>query len=191
MPARVKAGLGGQEVALCLYCFGSGKGAVGVSPQNSSHWGPLCPGSFPDPVQLQGSGSWDHNWGGGGGGCCAISPAGWRSSGIHIAHRPLLTSTSSHGNIDPKQDSTFFTFFLKCKKLSAALERRSLDRPFYAKEKGAADGGSTRAVVWGTRTLLPPVPPYMHSLSHTQRHTHSPHSCRQMASDWLLSSPKG
>lgn len=36
--------------------------------------------------------------------------------GIDIAHRPLLTSTSSHGNIDPKQDSTFFYFFFKVQK---------------------------------------------------------------------------
>lgn len=89
MPARVKTGLGGEEVALCLYCFGSGKGAVGVSPQNGSHWGPLCPGSFPDPVRLQGSGSWDHNCGGRGV-CCAISPAGWRSSAN--PHRPQATA---------------------------------------------------------------------------------------------------
>lgn len=60
MPARVKAGLGGEEVGLCLYCFGCGKGAVGVSSQNGSHWGPMCPGFFPAPVQLQGSGSRDH-----------------------------------------------------------------------------------------------------------------------------------
>lgn len=47
----------------------------------------------------------------------------------------------THFNIDPKEIPTFsFFFFLKCKKLSAALERGSLDRPFNAKKKGAADG---------------------------------------------------
>lgn len=41
---------------------------------------------------------------------------------------------------DPREIPTFlsFFFFLKCKKLSAALERGSLDRPLNA--KGAADG---------------------------------------------------
>lgn len=47
----------------------------------------------------------------------------------------------THFNIDPKEIPTFLSFFfLKCKKLSAALERGSLDRPFNAKKKGAADG---------------------------------------------------
>lgn len=162
----------------------------GCSWRLSSEWltlGILVSGLLPRPCAAPGVRELGPQlWGVGGRVLCYLSSEAVESTSPTGTQAPPHTEILTQSKIRP-----FFTFFLKCKKLSAALERGSLDRPFYAKEKGAADGGSTRAVVWGTRSLLPPVPPYMHSLSHTQRHTHSPHSCRQMASDWLLSSPKG
>lgn len=79
---------------------------------------------------------------------CAITvlPEGEQSANprlslISSCHRLLLLSISSHISIlTQKKFRPFFLFFLKCKKLSAALERGSLDRPFNAKKKGAADG---------------------------------------------------
>lgn len=79
---------------------------------------------------------------------CAITvlPEGEQSANprlslISSCHRLLLSSISSHiSTLTQKKFRPFFLFFLKCKKLSAALERGSLDRPFNAKKKGAADG---------------------------------------------------
>lgn len=52
---------------------------------------------------------------------------------ISSRHRLLLLSVSSHTSILTEKKLRPFFFFLKCKKLSAALERGSLDRPFNAK----------------------------------------------------------
>lgn len=74
-----------------------------------------------------------------------LSPSFQMGSGVQtrIVYQLLPQAAATehlltHLNIDPKEIPTFrsiffFFFFLKCKKLSAALERGSLDRPFNAK----------------------------------------------------------
>lgn len=146
--ARVKAGLGGKEGAPLPLLLWKWQGY-------GWHLSSGCLGSLPPPVGLQEEepetglqergqggrdGSEDKEVGQG----CAITvlPEGEQSANRRLS---LLSSCPQaaaiehlliHFNIDPKEIPTFLFFsffFLKCKKLSAALERGSLDRPFNAK----------------------------------------------------------
>lgn len=100
--------------SLCLYCFGSGKCAVGVSPQGGSHFRPLVPGLLPLPWRVSGGGEPETGLqergeeGRGledekaGLGCAiAILTDGEQSANPHLSfisscHRLLLLSISSH-----------------------------------------------------------------------------------------------
>lgn len=185
-----------QRGHFCLYCFGSGKGTVSISPwavHTSDSW---CLGSVPSWWSLGKSEArlQEMGWKVGrdmfgvekAGQGCAInyqSPIdGEQSANLHVSltnsgHRPLL-SISSYSKYWPRIVPTIFFlsfFFLKCKKLSAALERGSLDRPFNAKSKGAAWWGLKKGnEEW--ETSCPPPSLHIcaaHLARHTEAHAHT------------------
>lgn len=142
--ARVKAGLCGKEGAPLPLLLWKGQGC-------GWHLSSGCPGFLPSPVGLEEEErlrrgcrkgtrerrGWRTRGGtrlcyhclSGGGAECKSASVTCKFSPQAAAIERLLT----HFNIDRKETPTFLFFFLKCKKLSAALERGSLDRPFNAK----------------------------------------------------------
>lgn len=137
----VKAGPGGKEG---LYCFGSARMQLAsllwaARASGPCTWAPAPPAAgleeeslrlgHREGVRKAGAG------GRGGGRGCAISVLA--GSRVQIRGCPAPPSIPSHV-LTTRFPPSFLFFFLKCKKLSAALERGSLDRPLNA--KGAADG---------------------------------------------------
>lgn len=140
--ARVKAGLGGKEGAPLPLLLWKWQGC-------GWHLSSGCPGFLPSPLGLEeeeslrlaaGRGPGRDGAGGRGGTrlcyhCLSGGGAECKSASITYKFLPQAAAIErllTHFNIDRKETPTFL-FFLKCKKLSAALERGSLDRPFNAK----------------------------------------------------------
>lgn len=142
--ARVKAGLDGKEGPLCLYCFGSGEGALLGAP------GLLalpCRASGEEPeteLQERGQGGVGLEDEAAGQGCAiTVLPEGEQSANESITSKLLPQAAAiehllTHFNIDPKEIPTFLLFFFKVQKALCCPRERIFGQAVQCKEKGGS-----------------------------------------------------
>lgn len=143
---------------LCLYCFGSGKGACSVSPWGGSHFRPLVPGLLPLPHRASGGGEPEAGlqergregtgWGQDGGTrLCYRLPFGWgaecKPASIVYQLLPQAAATEhllTHLNIDPKEIPTFRSifFFFKVQKALCCPRERIFGQAVQCKVRGGS-----------------------------------------------------